>query len=461
MKIKDLIKQDPGFQYVIDSMELMSSAGRRVMLDEEFVADGALLERRWALLQKVADAVADTANSCQCNDLRHCLMQLHDLQGTLAALGGHQALNEVELFEVKLLAHLGGKAAVALGALGLADDLPLPSLDAVAALLDPDATGVVHFYIYDSYDPQLPVLRREIATLQHDGSDPQRLTELLARHAEVQQRVCATLSDTLSHSHDALALTLHTLAYVDFLLAKADLVARWHLARPTLSDTTAYTALFNPRLRQRNTELGLRYQNVDIALPHGVTLVTGANMAGKTVLLKSVGTAQLMVQCGFFAPAQAAAVEPVDEVMASIGDEQNEMNGLSSFASEIIKISSIVQRVRSARILVLADEPARTTNPVEGKALVQALITLLDASGSTSLVTTHYSQLGTDCRRLRVRGFVEDMCDMPLTPQNINCFIDYSLTPDLSDEAPQEALRIATILGCDSKLLDIAREALG
>ncbi len=460
MKIKDLIKQDPGFQFVIDNMELMSSAGRRTMLDEEYIADPASLEARWALVQKTLDAVANPANSRPVNDLRHCLMQLHDLQGTIGALAGHQVLNEVEFFEIKLLAHLNGKASVALAALGLAEDLPLPSLDDVSVLLDPDATGVVHFYIYDSYDSRLPELRRELKALQEHDGNPQRIADLLALQNDIQQQVCVRLSDALALRRDALENVLNTLAFTDFLLAKVDLARRWSLVRPVLGAVTSYNALFNPRLRERNAELGLRYQPVDIALPHGVTLVTGANMAGKTVLLKSVGTAQLMVQCGFFAPAEVAEIEPVEEVMTSIGDEQNEMNGLSSFASEIIKISNIVQRVRTTRILVLVDEPARTTNPVEGKALVQALISLLGESESVSLVTTHYSQLGSHCRRLRVKGFVEDLCDMPLNPQNINRFIDYSLTEDTSDEVPHEALRIATILGCDNALLDHAREAL-
>lgn len=446
---------------MVDNMELMSSAGRRAMLDAEFVSDAATLESMWALMQKAADVVSDSANVRAYNDLRHCLMQLHDLHGTIAALARHQVLDEVELFEIKLLAHLGAKSSIALSALGLSGELPLPDLSDISSLLDPDATGVVHFYIYDSYDDRLPKLRRELKSLQEHDGNPQRIAELLARQNEIQQQVCARLSDTLAMRHAVLADTLETLAFTDFLLARVNLARRWSLVRPRLAAVTSYTALFNPRLRERNAELGLRYQPLDVALPHGVTLVTGANMAGKTVLLKSVGTAQLMVQCGFFAPSQAADIEPVNEVLASIGDEQNEMNGLSSFASEIIKISNIVQRVREDRVLVLVDEPARTTNPVEGKALVQALISLLDKSGSVSLVTTHYSQLGVHCRRLRVRGFVEDLCDLPINPQNINRFIDYSLTEDTSDEVPHEALRIATILGCDSTLLDLARETLG
>ena len=202
MKIKDLIKQDPGFHFVVDNMELMSSAGRRAMLDEEFATDAATLAARWAMLQRVADAVA-ADDSRAYNDLRHCLMQLHDLHGTLAALEGHQVLNEVELFEIKLLAYLGTKAAEAIAALGLSDDLPLPSLAAVAALLDPDATGVVHFYIYDSYDLRLPPLRRELRSLQDAGGDPQRISELVAQQADIQQQVCIRLSDALALHSDA------------------------------------------------------------------------------------------------------------------------------------------------------------------------------------------------------------------------------------------------------------------
>ena len=149
-----------------------------------------------------------------------------------------------------------------------------------------------------------------------------------------------------------------------------------------------------------------------------------------------------------------------DDVVFCIGDEQNEMNGLSSFASEIIKISDTVTRAANERMLILIDEPARTTNPIEGKAIVQSVVTMLEQKASTTLITTHYSQLGLGCRCLRVRGFVEGLVDVPLSPENINRFMDYSLLPDDSDEVPQEALRIAAILQCNSELLDTARHFL-
>ena len=221
-----------------------------------------------------------------------------------------------------------------------------------------------------------------------------------------------------------------------------------------------YKGLFNPRLLHRNQEHRLRYQPIDIIVHPGLCLITGANMAGKTVLLKTLGIAQLLTQFGMYVPAESATVSLVDDVIFCIGDEQNEMNGLSSFASEIIKISEVVQLSASQRLLILIDEPARTTNPVEGKAIVQALSDILISRDSFSLVTTHYSQLGVPCRRLRIAGFREDLVGAPLSPENINLFMDYSLVEDNSDTVPQEALRIATLLRCDGILIQKAQEHL-
>ena len=458
MKIKELIKRDTGFQYVIDNMELMSSAGRRAMLDTILLTDRPRLEAEWNRLEAAIHATQDTDSKRSYNDLRHCLMQLHDLQGTLASLSAHTTLNEVELFEIKNLASINSKAREALVALRLDQAVCLPDLTEVFSLLDPDHTGIANFYIYDSYDERLAPLRHELKALQEHDGDVTRIAQLLAEQNEVQQQVCLHLSDRLTYHHDALATALEQMAYADFLLAKADLSIRWSLTRPVIGNRISHTLLVNPRLRDRNEQLGLRYQPVSLSVAPGVTLITGANMAGKTVLLKSIGTAQMMIQCGFYSPAQASETMLFSDIVSSIGDDQDEMNGLSSYASEIIKISDILRRSRTEQMLVLIDEPARTTNPVEGKALVQALISLLQQTSSVSLVTTHYSGLGAACRRLRVRGFVEDMEHVPLTPQNINRFIDYSLTEDLSDNVPHEALRIAAILGCDPELITLAKQ---
>lgn len=456
MKIKELIKNDAGFQYIIDNMDLQSAAGRRGMLNAEFVNNPAALEAEWDRVAEAIRATNDIPNRRYYIDLRHCLMCLHDLSGTFASLANHTPLNEVELFEIKNLCYMSKAASTAIEGLSLTPTLPLPDCSEIFALLDPDRTGIANFYIYDSYDSRLAPLRRELNALQTSGGDPMQISELLAQQSDIQNEVCLRLSDQLHPWVDTLVKTLEQMSYGDFLLAKAKLAIDWQLVRPTLGDVTRYKNLFNPRLKQRNEEMHLRYQPVSIEIRPGVCLITGANMAGKTVLLKSIGTAQMMAQCGMYVPAEEATVRLLDGVATSIGDDQDEMNGLSSYASEIIKISNILSDCRERELLVLIDEPARTTNPVEGKALVQAIIKILEGRPSFTLITTHYGQLGSSCRRLRVKGFVEDMDNIPLTPQSINRFIDYSLTEDQSDNVPHEALRIAAILNCDPEMIALA-----
>ena len=151
----------------------------------------------------------------------------------------------------------------------------------------------------------------------------------------------------------------------------------------------------------------------------------------------------------------------VDEIQTSIGDEQDELSGLSSFAAEMLRINEIVERVKAGkRVLVLIDELARTTNPLEGRAIVNGVVSFLTEYGAMSLVTTHYSRIVAPCRKLRVRGFVEEKIQGQVTWKNINDFIDYSLEEDQGGEVPHEALRIAALLGVDKMLLERAEESL-
>ena len=472
MTIKDKITAEPGFQYVIDQLELMSAPGRRRMLQQPFVTDKAVLEREYDCTERVIGCLCREECNRAVAVIRHQLMQMHDIQGSLANLQQRTVMEEIELFEIKSFTFLAMETAKAAAEIGIGDILAIPDVGDVFSILDPDNTRIPNFYIYDSYHPELGGIRRQLKAKQTlldscKGSDDERaalqreVNDLFEQQNAVQQQVVAQLSEQLYGHWQPLQDAFDRMAYTDFLFARATMAKDWQLCRPQIgSSETRHTALWNPRLRRRNEELGLRYQPVDIALQRGVCLITGANMAGKTVMLKTVGIAQLMAQFAMFVPAATAETTLFNDVVFCIGDEQNEMNGLSSFASEIIKISDTVTRAASERLLILIDEPARTTNPVEGKAIVQAVASLLDKQSSTTLITTHYSQLGLACRRLRVKGFVEGMNDVPLTPENINSFMDYSLLADDSDEVPQEALRIASILRCNSELLKTAEDFL-
>jgi len=181
-------------------------------------------------------------------------------------------------------------------------------------------------------------------------------------------------------------------------------------------------------------------------------------MSGKSVLLKTVALSQFMFQFGFFVPTQNAEIILVEEILLNIGDNQDELNGLSSFAVEILNINKIISHAKSGKkILALIDEPARTTNPDEGKAIANAIVEILTELKVNSLICTHYSGIKAN-KKLRVKGLQNISDNENINIENINDFMDYSLIQVDEEKAPAEAIRIAEILGADKDFIEKAKK---
>ena len=112
--IQEKIKEVPGLAYVVENMELMSSAGRRRMLEQPFLSSPQDLEHEQTTVATLRERLAETSYTQPLIVLRHQLMQLHDLRTTLNSLRSHFILDEVELFEIKNLAFLCGHSRKAL-----------------------------------------------------------------------------------------------------------------------------------------------------------------------------------------------------------------------------------------------------------------------------------------------------------------------------------------------------------
>jgi dsDNA-specific endonuclease/ATPase MutS2 len=104
-------------------------------------------------------------------------------------------------------------------------------------------------------------------------------------------------------------------------------------------------------------------------------------------------------------------------------------------------------------MLVLADEPARTTNPAEGAAILCALVEYLEKHHVMSLISTHYGDLGLSCRKIRVAGFEGTNVKGRLDPLQMYRYMNYSLIEDKGGSVPLEALNIARLLGVNGSLL--------
>jgi len=456
MNFGKAIYQQNGLRYIIDLLQLHSSAGRQYMLDQLFMAEPGLLKKEFELLSAMVERLKNEQYLSAVNSIVSHLQDLHGIQGTLNNLIGRAVLDDIELFEIKRFGLIAAEIRKQLKTLDYCG-IEIPDLLEVVELLDPEGNRSHHFFIYAAYSEPLAALRKKRKVLQDQQSE--EALDIYQQCVELEDKIRKGLSEKLWTFHTAIKQAWKAVAALDFMMARARLAIELDLVQPQISEeTTTFNGLFHPQVKSLLEQQKRKFQPWEINLYNAPCLITGANMAGKTVLLKTVALNQYLFQFGFFVAATSAEIVPVERIMTGIGDEQSELNGLSSFAAEMLNIQSIIAQARAgSKLLVLIDEPARTTNPHEGIAIANALIDLLQSLQVRSLITTHYSGLKTSCRKLRVKGLYFPKNSEPVTVANINQYMDYSLVEHKSDEVPREALQIAQILGIDKELTDRAR----
>jgi DNA mismatch repair protein MutS2 len=122
-------------------------------------------------------------------------------------------------------------------------------------------------------------------------------------------------------------------------------------------------------------------------------LVSGPNMGGKTVLLKTVGLAVALTHAGLPVLASEGSAVPVfADLRADLGDEQSVDRGLSTFAAHLLALKAMAEAA-APDVLLLADELGAGTDPEEGAALGRVLVEHAAEKRAWGVLTTHLGSL--------------------------------------------------------------------
>ena len=139
-----------------------------------------------------------------------------------------------------------------------------------------------------------------------------------------------------------------------------------------------------------------------------VLVITGPNMAGKSVILRQTGLIVLLAQVGAFVPAARARVGVVDALFTRVGASDNLAAGESTFLVEMNETANILNNA-TERSLLLLDEVGRGTSTFDGLSIAWAIVEHLHetpAVAARTLFATHYHELNALAERLaRVQPF--------------------------------------------------------
>ncbi len=126
-----------------------------------------------------------------------------------------------------------------------------------------------------------------------------------------------------------------------------------------------------------------------------IILLTGPNMAGKSVYLRQIGLIVLLAQIGSFVPAEKATIGIVDRIFTRVGASDNISAGESTFLVEMQEAANILNNATS-RSLILLDEIGRGTSTFDGISIAWAITEYLHENpdvAAKTLFATHYHEL--------------------------------------------------------------------
>ncbi len=347
-----------------------------------------------------------------------------------------------------------------------------PKFDIVVARSHPDFEKIKAMTELEEVDQDYMSITFKLKANDEVFRYMQEMEELNLKIEAEEERITEILSRKIAGFRDVLLRNCDRMGDFEFALARALYAIKKKLVKPAIVDEhiIEFENGRNLQVEEILKSKNKVYCPISISLRDGVTCITGANMGGKTISLKLAGQIAILAQYGFFVPADSASIGISNYMQILIGDSQSVERGLSSFGSEMEELKEILDH-GTDRSIILIDEIASGTNPVEGLALTKSIVDYLMSKPYISLITTHFETVTEreGVINMQVRGLSGvdyNLLDREIRYANrrdriniISKYMDYRLCKvEKVGEVPKDALNIAKMLGISSEIIEGAKK---
>jgi len=255
---------------------------------------------------------------------------------------------------------------------------------------------------------------------------------------------------------DRLQRSAEALAAVDVLVCLASVAAEERYVRPTLTDGRELHIAEgrHPVLEQIMREEFVP-NDVDLdGTRANLAIITGPNMAGKSVYIRQAALIALMAHMGSFVPAREATIGLVDRIFTRVGASDEQRRGQSTFMVEMIEVANILNNATD-RSLIILDEVGRGTSTFDGVSIAWAVAEYIhDNIAARTLFATHYHELAqlasTAAGVLNLNVAVREW-------QGEVVFL-HRVVPGATDRS--YGIHVAKLAGVPAQVLDRSREIL-
>lgn len=214
---------------------------------------------------------------------------------------------------------------------------------------------------------------------------------------DLETKLFYGVRDGVRQQTQKLQSTARALATLDALASLSETAMRRNYVSPILHDGDE-VEIKNGRHPVVEAFLSESFIPNDVYLNNStdrLLILTGANMGGKSTILRQIALIQILAQIGSFVPATSARLPIVDRIWTRVGASDDLASGRSTFMVEMSETAAILHNA-TPRSLILLDEIGRGTSTFDGLSIAWAVAEYLYNSpehSAKTLFATHYHEM--------------------------------------------------------------------